>query len=84
MIALVPPPTAAEEVRTQVIERLEEALKQARAGGVDEILIIMRHPGDDEWSNLSTDTLSLSRWIGYLEQTKIDWVDLARANRHCA
>ena len=67
-----------------MIERLEEALKQARAGDVDEILIIMRHPGDDEWSNLSTDTLSLSRWIGYLEQTKIDWVDLARANRHRA
>ena len=77
----VPKPTAKDEIRADVIEKLKEALKRAEIGDVDEILIIMRHPGDDKWSNLATPTLSVARWIGYLEITQADWISLLRADK---
>ena len=77
----VPKPTAQDEIRADVIEKLKEVLKRAESGDVDEILIIMRHPGDDKWSNLGTPTLSFVRWIGYLEITKADWLSQFHATK---
>ena len=77
----VPKPTAQDEIRADVIEKLKEALERAESGDVDEILIIMRHPGDDEWSSLATPTLSFARWIGYLAITQADWISQFQTRR---
>ena len=74
----VAPLTAKEELRAEVIALLRDALEQAEAGDVDEVLILMRHPGDDEWSNLASETLGFAAWIGRIEITKLDWIEQYR------
>lgn len=74
IIKIAKRPTAPDDIRAQVIAHLKEALAEAEAGNVDEILIIMRHPGDDQWTNLATETQSFAKWIGYLTITSADWI----------
>lgn len=70
----VPALTTQEEIRLNVVEKLKRVLVQAEAGEIDEILVIMHHP-DEDWTSISSMTQSIMRWVGYLEMTKLDWVD---------
>lgn len=78
-LRVVTPQTAPEEIREKVVAELERALVEARAGEIDEIFMILRHPGDDQWSNRATPTMGLTAWIGKLEITKQAWIDIHNA-----
>lgn len=75
---VVPKASVSDEIKAEVIEKLKRALAEAESGQVDEILIIMQHPGED-YTQLATCTQSLSKWIGYLTITIDDWIDTHRA-----
>jgi hypothetical protein len=77
---IVAPPTTTEEIRAEVIAELERTLEDARRGDIDEIFMILKHPGDDEWSHRATPTQHLTAWIGKLEVTKLAWADNFRKN----
>ena len=73
-----------EEVRQNTIATLQEALKRAIAGEADECVVILyRHTrdGTDDWDNLTSYTTSITRWIGRLEVTKSDWIDVLNEYR---
>jgi hypothetical protein len=69
----VKPITSTEAIRAEVIAMLEDALAEAKAGEIDELFMILKHPGGDEWSDRSTSTLNTTEWIGKLEVTKLSW-----------
>jgi hypothetical protein len=73
-LRIVADPTADEEIRAEVVGLLEETLEQAKRGEITEILLILKHPGTDEWSDRSTSTQHLTEWIGKLEVTKQSWI----------
>lgn len=72
-IALVSKPTAAEEVRTSVIDVLRETLAQAEAGEIDSVAMILGHP-DDTWSDRYSGVLNFSSVIGRIEILKLKWI----------
>lgn len=73
-LRIAPIPTADEEIRAKVVAMLEEALEQAKRGEIDELFMILKHPGTDEWSDRATETQHFSEWIGKLEVTKQTWI----------
>lgn len=70
----VQPPTAQAEIREQVVALLERTLAEAKAGEIDEVFMIIRHPGSDEWSDRATPTMGFTSWIGKLEIVKQTWI----------
>lgn len=75
-LRLVTGPTASELVRADLVQLLERTLEEARRGEITELFMILRHPGDDEWSDRSTPTQGFAGWIGRLEITKQSWITL--------
>jgi len=65
--------TADEESREGSLKALREALARAEAGDVEEVLIILKHPVEQEFSVLASETQEMSGWVGKLEQLKFDW-----------
>lgn len=78
-LRIVSPPTATEETRADVVTHLKRALAEAESGNVNEVLILMCH-ANGEWSNLSSRTESILKWVGRLEITKLDWIGLYKRN----
>lgn len=73
-LQFVPPPTANEEARAAVIAMLNETLEEAKRGEIAEMVMILKHPQEDEWSERATVTRFRSAWIGKLEILKHNWI----------
>lgn len=78
-LGVVAKPTAAEDIKVEVIRLLEEKLAEAREGKISEVLILNRYvagadPDGNDWGMLATPSLHLTEWIGHLEQTQFDWM----------
>jgi hypothetical protein len=64
------------------IKILEEALAEAKAGTLLEVIVLgYTTDPDDPWSYHIGPTRRLTAWIGHLEMTKQDWIEGARSNR---
>lgn len=81
-IRLVTPPTASEEIKQSVVEKLEEILAQAKAGDITEFCMIIQHADPAEWSDISSMTKHIMTWVGRLEMTKLDWIAKYRENEN--
>ena len=69
----VKPVTTTDEIRAEVIDELERTLEEAKRGEIDELFMILKHPGRNEWSNRSTSTQNTTEWIVKLEVAKLSW-----------
>lgn len=76
----VAPLTVSDTIRAEVVAKLERALVTAKAGGISEIVILALHP-DDEYSQLTSSTMSMTRWIGIMTITMSDWIAQHRENK---
>lgn len=72
-LGVVKQPTADEGCKASSIKALAEALERAEKGDVEEVLIILKHPGEGDYSVLASDTQSMTGWVGKMEQLKFDW-----------
>jgi hypothetical protein len=79
-VALVPKPTAADEVKESVVRLLRDTLAEAERGNVDCVIMIVGHP-DGAWSDRCSSTTRMSEAIGRLEITKQEWVQQYLENR---
>jgi hypothetical protein len=76
----VAPIRVSDEIRAEVVAKLERALTTAKAGDISEIVILALHP-DDEYSQLTSSTMSMTRWIGIMTITVSDWIAQHRKNK---
>jgi hypothetical protein len=65
----------AADRRAVVVAELELALKQARAGEIDELLLMLKGTGI-EWDTRSSNLGSMVEWIGRLEVVQRDLLNL--------
>lgn len=73
ILKLVPPPAEDVAIREATVQLLAQALDEAKAGHIAEIVLLVLHP-DGTWSDRTTQSLHFSEWIGRLEMTKLDWI----------
>ncbi len=69
-----------EQIREEVVALLERYLEEAKRGDVSEIFILAQHT-DATWTDRSSSVLELDKWIGRMERTKLEWIELARSQR---
>ena len=69
VIGLVTPPTAADDVRENIIRMLKETLELAERGELASVVMIVEW-ADGQWSHESSGTAEMSRDIGHLEIVK--------------
>ena len=73
-----------DEARDDIIRTLEDALKVAREGDVSDMMIILQHRDNYEWSErragIDSGSLGLLKWIGRLEFVKADWIASMKAD----
>lgn len=74
VIALVPAATADEENRIAVLDVLNSVIEEAEKGEVEEVVILIRHPGG-EYSERATPTGFQRDWVGQLEILKQLWIN---------
>ena len=81
-VKAVPRPSAADEIRAELVRMAEELLAEIKAGEITEMLMIVKHP-DSKWSNRWSGSLDYPRTIGELEITKYEMISsYSHANRH--
>lgn len=69
-----------ERIKAEVVQLLERYLEEAKRGEIKELFVIALHD-NDEWTDRSTSTMHLNSWIGRMEITKLEWIELARRER---
>lgn len=80
-VKVVPRPSAADEVKAELLRMAEDFLAQVRAGDIVEVVMIVKHP-NAQWSNRWSGSLDYPRTIGELEITKYEMVaSYSHANR---
>jgi hypothetical protein len=77
--------TPLEEIRLDVISLLEKTLVEAKAGEIDEVVILTKcseaAAHDDEWVERASATMHFRAWIGAIELLKASWVSHYRSFR---
>lgn len=68
-IALVTKPSASEQTRGEVIEKLRELLDEAERGYISELYALIKHP-DGTWSSMRSNSINEPELIGRFEIAK--------------
>ena len=67
------PVGSTQQVQQSVIDALMDALEQAKAGTIAEVILLITRP-DGDVSDMASATMDFPRAIGQLELTKQDWI----------
>jgi hypothetical protein len=72
-IALVPKPTADEEISANIVHYLTDLLADAHAGRLTSVVCLWERP-DGKWGHAQSGSPDMSRTIGRLEIVKGEWI----------
>jgi hypothetical protein len=72
-VSLVIPPAPAEKIKRDTIRILRDALAEAEAGEIAEIIVIAKRQ-DGFWFDERSGTMSMSDAVGKIEIIKQSWI----------
>ncbi|HYM33419.1 MAG TPA: hypothetical protein VEU47_19120 [Candidatus Cybelea sp.] len=64
----------ADKVQQGIVRNLEELLADAKNGDYEWMVVIARR-NDGRWEDLTSGTADMGKAIGWLEMTKLKWIE---------